>query len=99
MQLDSKKVGSAILSKGFRIDNSHHHYYIYHTIDGLRTTVRTYISHGSKGGINDYLAGQMAKQCKLTKPEFMDLVNCPLTQDGYETILRERQAIADSRPE
>jgi hypothetical protein len=95
MQLDKRKVERAICSKGFRIDNYHHHFFIYYTIDGLRTKIRTHTSHGSRGGINDYLAGRMAKQCRLDKPQFLDLVNCPLKQDEYEKILRERKIIPD----
>jgi len=96
MQLDARKVANVMCSKGFRIDDDHHHFFIYYTIDGLRTRVKTHTSHGSKSGINDYLIGQMAKQCRFTKAQFLDLVHCPLVREEYEKILREQNIIADS---
>ena len=96
MQLDKRKVENAICSKGFQIDNDHHHFFIYYTIDGRRTSVRTHTSHTPKGGINDFLIGKMSKQCRLRKPQFLDLVNCPLAREAYEKILRVQNYIPDA---
>lgn len=93
MQLDKRKIESAISSKGFRIDNTKHCHFIYYTIDGLRTSVKTHTSHGAKGPINDFLISQMARQCKLQRSQFVDLVNCPLSREAYERILREQECI------
>jgi hypothetical protein len=99
MQLDKRKVENAICSKGFRIDDDHHHFFIYYTLDGRRTSIRTHTSHGSKGGINDFLIGKMSRQCRLHKQQFLDLVHCPLARETYEEILREQKAIRDAGSE
>ena len=33
-------------NKGFVVADSHHHYFIYYSIDGKKTTVKTKTSHG-----------------------------------------------------
>jgi len=51
-------------------------------------------SHGSGGrSIGDPLLGQMAKQCYLTKQDFLSLVDCPLDREGFEAKARERGGI------
>ncbi|MEH1775384.1 hypothetical protein [Nostoc sp.] len=85
---------SALLSKGFQETQNDHHYFIYFTKDGKKTTAKTKTSHTKKmKDIPDNLLSQMAKQCHLTKPQFLDLVNCPLTQDKYEEILQKQEII------
>jgi hypothetical protein len=32
----------------------------------------------------------MAKQCFLTNSEFVDLMQCPLSREQYEEILRQK---------
>ena len=58
-------------------------------VDGKNTGIRTKISHGEKE-IRDGLLGQMAKQTKLVKKEFLDLVDCPMTLERFLELLRER---------
>ncbi|MBD2518888.1 hypothetical protein H6G93_28800 [Nostoc sp. FACHB-973] len=85
---------SALLSKGFQETQNDHHYFIYFTKDGKKTTAKTKTSHTKKmKDIPDNLLSQMAKQCHLTKPQFLDLVDCPLTQDKYEEILQRQEII------
>lgn len=43
--------------------------------------------------ISDNLLSQMAKQCHLTKNDFIDLIDCPLTQDKYEQILKDKDVL------
>jgi hypothetical protein len=87
MQREQRKIESALQSKGFRVDETHHRYFIYHTVDGRRTEVKTYTSRGSKGSIGQPLLGQMARQCRLPLRSFLDLVDCPLEREGYEELL------------
>jgi len=98
MQLDKRKVENGISSKGFRIDNTKHCHSIYYTTEGLRTSIKTHTSHGAKGPVNDFLIAQMARQCKLQKLQFVDLVNCPLSREAYEDILREQKYISLQEP-
>jgi hypothetical protein len=97
MPRQKAKVESALLSKGFQETQNDHHYFIYFTKDGKKTTAKTKTSHTKKmKDIPDNLLGQMAKQCHLTKTQFLDLVDCPLSQDRYETILQDKGIIEKS---
>lgn len=62
-------------------------------MDGRRTRARTKISHGGKTDIGDALLHEMARQCKINKQQFQDLVKCPLSREKYEDILRTKNAI------
>lgn len=68
-------------------DESHHHMFR-KTIDGV-THLVTRISHGSNE-INDSLAGLMGKQLCLQLREFWKLVECPLTEEEWVALVRER---------
>lgn len=89
MPRQKTKVESALISKGFQQIENDHHYFIYFTQDGKKTTAKTKTSHTKKmKDIPDNLLGQMAKQCYLAKSQFLDLVDCPLSQEKYEDILQ-----------
>jgi hypothetical protein len=76
-------------AKGFVRAEGDHHYFVYHTRDGLKTRARTKTSHSPKvRDIADNLLGPMARQCWLTKPEFLRLIDCPMDRDEYERRLR-----------
>jgi predicted RNA binding protein YcfA (HicA-like mRNA interferase family) len=88
MPRDAKKVAANLTSKGFTtLEGDHTFYRLY--VDGKNTGIRTKISHGEKE-IHDGLLAQMAKQTKLVKKEFLELVDCPLTLERYLELLRER---------
>ena len=80
---------SALVRKGFAASEGDHSYYIYHTADGRKTLAKTKVSHSGKD-IADPILGMMARQCKLTAPQFRNLVDCPLSREAYEDILREQ---------
>lgn len=81
-------VEAGLQNKGFRLENSHHRFYIYYTQQGEKTAVRTRTSQGGNE-LDDFLLGQMAKQCRLTKPVFLELVDCTLDQASYEEKLSD----------
>ncbi|MGA7497698.1 MAG: hypothetical protein WBX00_13315 [Isosphaeraceae bacterium] len=86
-----KDVEAALEAKGFIRTEGEHHYFVYHTRDGLKSRARTKTSHSPKTkDIADNILGQMARQCLLTKPEFLRLVDCPMTRDEYERRLRDQ---------
>jgi hypothetical protein len=92
-----KTVEAALTKKGFEKVESDHHYFIYFTLDGRKTRARTKTSHSPKvKDIADNLIGQMARQCLLTKPEFLKLVDCPMTRDDYERELTDQGEIQAS---
>jgi hypothetical protein len=82
-------VKSALTRKGFTLEDGDHHYYFF-TFNGQQI-VRTKVSHGSKyKDLADPLLGQMARQCHLSKNRFLELIDCPLSQQDYERILQEQ---------
>lgn len=89
-------VETSLTAKGFEQKEGDHHFFIYRTLAGKKTTAKTKTSHTPKmKEIPDNLLGQMAKQCKLTKRDFLDLIDCPLSREQYESKLRE-QGLIDS---
>jgi len=92
MTRDRKDVEGALQRKGFRIKEGDHHYHIYYSISGLKSRIFTKTSHSHKE-ISDDLLSQMAKQCKLTRQQFFNLLDCPLTKDAYEQILAKQVLI------
>ena len=89
--LDAKKTYRNLKSKGF-IDapnkSDDHKYLEFYYED--RLVLYTKISHGEKD-LGDFLIKQMSHQCKLSKSEFMDLANCPLSEDEYLKILEDKE--------
>jgi hypothetical protein len=80
-------VEQALLDKGMERDEGHHTMFR-KQIEGV-TQLVTRISHSSKE-INDGLARLMGNQLCLQLKEFWDLVDCPLTQEEWERLVRER---------
>lgn len=81
-----RQLVSGLRAKGFSEDRDGHHiFFSYETIDGRLTEIRTRISHQSGGGdIGDHLLGAMARQVKLNRREFDQLIDCPLSREQYE---------------
>lgn len=84
-----RTVMAALERKGFVASEGDHTYYIYHTTDGRKTLAKTKVSHSGKD-VADNILGMMARQCRLTAPQFRDLVDCPLSRKAYEAILRSQ---------
>ena len=89
MPRKARQVLSSMKAKGFLEDREGHHIFlIYETIDGLRTEIRTRVSHQSSGGdISDSLLGLMARQVRLTRRDLDQMIDCPLSREQYETKL------------
>jgi len=86
--LKARKVDRALTSKlGFERHETHHRVYRLY-LDG-RLVARTYISHRERE-LSDFHISQMARQVRLRKQEFLDAMRCPLEQEGYYALLRER---------
>jgi len=76
-------VEAGLVRKGFRQSDTHHRFFIYHTEAGLKSKIRTKTSHGGQD-LDNWLLGQMAKQCGVSRKDFLDLVDCPLDRKSYE---------------
>ncbi|MGE4308916.1 hypothetical protein [Bacteroides sp.] len=91
MVLSKKKAYKNLKKKGF-VDSpnkSVDHKYLDYLVDG-KLILYTKVSHGSEEDLREPLIKQMSTQCKLTKQQFCDLVNCPLSAEKYKQILEEQ---------
>ncbi len=86
-----KEVEGAFSQKGFALYEQADHRYYFFFLNG-KQVVRTKVSHGTKyKDLGDDLLTQMARQCKLTKSQFLRLVDCPMSQEEYESTLAPSQ--------
>ncbi|MEL7071105.1 MAG: hypothetical protein AAGN15_21010 [Cyanobacteria bacterium J06581_3] len=91
MPRKKSKVESALRKKGFEQASGDHRFFVYITTQGKKTAVRTKTSHTPKmKEIPDNLLAQMSKQCRLKKADFLKLIDCPLTRENYEKILKDQ---------
>lgn len=92
--LRTRTVERALVGKlGFEKTETYHHVYRL-WLDGV-LVARTYISHGGQE-LGQYHVNQMAKQMHLRASEFVDAVNCSLSREDYDQILRARVLNEDS---
>lgn len=83
------KIESALRSKGFRYDNTHHRYLILY-VEGRATAIRTYISHSGKD-YGDDLLSKVRKQLHLPdRKRLFALVDCPMSEDDYIALLKNQ---------
>ena len=91
-----KDIERSLVSKGFRQKDGDHHFFIYHRlVDDKKTSVFTKTSH-AESDIGDWLLAQMAKQCRLPRKEFLDLVDCPMGREEYEGRLIGASAVVSA---
>jgi DNA-binding transcriptional regulator YiaG len=94
MVLDKNKALKNLKNKGFSIakfKSVDHNYLEFYHNDLL--ILYTKISHGSTKDLDGYLIKKMSDQCKLSKSEFAELVNCTLSHQKYIDILLEKRYI------
>ncbi len=90
MPIERRIIVSALEEKGFRRGNSDHDFYIYYSLAGKKSPVRTKVSRGtSHRDVSDGLVAKMARQCKLSGRDFREFVGCTLTRDTYNRKLGE----------
>lgn len=90
MTRDKRNIEAGLMAKGFSRDATRDHVYLHHHRqgDGLKTGIFTKVSHGRKGMVlSDILMAHMSRQCGLTRKQFLDLIDCPLSRAEYESIL------------
>lgn len=90
MQRDRADIERGLKTKGFTLETGDHRYFVYHTASGSLTDVWTKTSRGSHyKSLGPFHLGEMARQCRLKKNQFLDLIDCPLSRSAYEKILAE----------
>ncbi len=88
-----REVRSGLEKKGFSVEDGRKHiHFVYVDLQGRTTTARTMISHDASGAdIDDRLLGKMAQQVGLDRRRFLDLIDCPLTQQKFDEIIAEQE--------
>ncbi len=93
-QRDRSIIKSALSNKGFQEKGGDHDFYIYYSKQGKKTIIKTKLSRGSNyKTYTDSLLACMASQCKLTKGEFLRLIDCTLSRDDYDSILSSKNLV------
>lgn len=85
-------VAGALCRKGFVRTQGKHAFFVYHSEAGVKSAVQTMISHGERE-LQDFLLAKMARQCRLSRADFLALVDCPLSRAEYESRLRTAGAL------
>ncbi len=93
MPRTAKDVSSALERKGFERRESKDAYF-HLWVNGKKTPIFTKMSQGERE-IHDGLLGAMARQVRLRKAQFDDLIECPLSKEDYVGILREEGHISE----
>ena len=89
-----RKIEQSLRKKGFAEQQGDHNFFVYYTLEGKKTGIFTKTSHSpSMKDISGELLNRMASQCKLSQADFCQLVDCPLTRDAYEKILKANHSI------
>lgn len=92
MPKKARDVIAGLARKGFRTKENDHTF-LHLFVHDRKTAIYTKVSHGEKQ-IGDKLLGLMARQVQLSRREFLELVDCSLSQDEYLAILRAKGAIS-----
>jgi len=88
--MDYRDIRSTLAAKLDALeDRARHHIYFYLTIDGRDFRVGK-LSHGARGQAADHVINDTARRLKLTKIEFVSLVDCVIDKQEHEEIWRER---------
>jgi hypothetical protein len=88
-----RDIDSALVRKGFqRFRDGDHVRYRFYEPDNDNPLTRTKISHGMMGDtIGAKLLSEMARQLRLTKTQFLALIDCTLDEEGYRQILQNEE--------
>ena len=88
MTLSAADVAGALLAKGMEPSDSHHKMYR-RTIEGV-TTLVTRMSQWGRNDQQEKRRALMASQCALRLKEFEHLIECTLSAEEWEALIRER---------
>jgi len=90
MQIKKAEIGK--IFEKLKLDvRSTKHRYGWFTFEG-RKILRVHYSHG-KGTIPGRVSDKIRSQLKLTQNDLRDLIDCPLSLEDYESILRKKGII------
>jgi len=88
--MDNREIRSTLVAKLDAVeDRASHHIYFWLNIDDHEYRVGK-LSHSARGQATDYVVSDTAKRLKLTKREFVSLVECSIDKGMHEDIWRKR---------
>jgi hypothetical protein len=85
----AQDIKAALLKKGFQPPpkaKKRDHDYFFFYYNGKKTNIFTKVSRGERD-IHDQNCSNMAKQMRLTNPQFKEFVQCPLELKDYLQLL------------
>ena len=92
MVRDARKIKQNLLKKGFiEVEGAKHTLYEF-TPNGTTSNIRTFMSRDDQD-INNYLINKMKTQLYLDKKDFLDLIDCPLSEEDYIKILKDKNLL------
>jgi hypothetical protein len=85
---EGRQADAAFRRKGFIRDISGDHFwYLFPNQNGLGILTQTKISHGMMGStLSASLINKMARQLHLTKNQFLDFIDCRMSEKEYRTL-------------
>jgi hypothetical protein len=87
----TRRITQALEKKGFTKDDTHHRMF-WLMVEGRRRGIRTFVSHSIRE-YGDRLLAAMAKEMKLRRAELDAFIQCPMGQEDYLALLRERSEL------
>ena len=85
--LKIKDIISSMTKKGFKLDVDGKHKRLIYMHNGKISSIVTHYSHSSDQ-IGDFLIRKMADQIKISKKQFLQLIECTLSADGYLQLVK-----------
>jgi hypothetical protein len=87
-----REIQSALGRKGFQIKGQKKHEMWIYYINGKKTSIYTFLSHGSSE-YNDNRLGSMAKEMHIPRNMLDEFIQCSLSQKEYENYLVDKGLI------
>ena len=85
------RIINVLLQKGFVRDESHHTM-LRLVVDGRKTRVHTWFSHG-RTKADDWLLSQIARELHLSKRELFSYLECRIGKEAYALTMRARRHV------
>jgi predicted RNA binding protein YcfA (HicA-like mRNA interferase family) len=89
-----KNIESALGKKGFHMVRQNKHRLWTFYVNGKKTSVRTFFSHGLSE-YSDTLLSPIAKQMHLSRDNLNLFIECSLSLEEYQTILEQEGYIRE----
>lgn len=87
----AREIKEGLTKKGF-IPVQGDHTFLFLSVEGRKSSIRTKISHGNKE-YGDNILSLVARQLRITTKQLDDLLDCPLSYEDYLTVLKEKKII------